>query len=133
MAFASTMFFAFSCGNRDCKNANPILDKSSPDSKEYHVELLKELQSAEASTIVYTLERYEEKDEVPYLHMNIQGENLCATAVVLVLKSDKNLQKIQQNKGEGYVGSEFKNLKVKIFSDESKTVFLYEGVETIED
>lgn len=129
----AVILIAAACNDAECKNTNPIFNEQTPDTKEYQEELAKTLEADKTSKTVFILDRYEEKEGIPQLHMNVKRDGLCATAIVLVLNPDANFKNVQKVKGDGYAGAEFKDLKFKVFRDEAKTVLLYEGVSAIVD
>lgn len=133
IAIFSVVFFLVSCDRPECKSINPVFDTYSPDTREYKNELVKYLKRIDESKLSYWLEKYQEDDSVQYLHVFIQGDDLCAKGIVTVKKRDDKLEGISSTKGVGYNGAELKNLKIDIYQDSARTELIYRSVEAIVD
>jgi hypothetical protein len=116
----------------ECKNANPVFQKDPPDSKEYKKELARLLKASDRSKLRYWMEHYEEKHEQGYLYVNVQGNDICAIAV-LTVQNWKGIEGIKKSKGMGYRGAELANLGIEIYQDSLNTEFFYTGLEKIID
>jgi hypothetical protein len=122
-----------SCDKPECKNSNPVFDKYSAETKEYKDELVRQLKLVDSSKLSYWLEKYQETDNLQYLHVNIQGDDLCAMGMVRVEKWDDKLEAIRKTKGIGYRGAELVNLKTDVLEDSAKTELIYRSVDAIID
>ena len=111
LLLSAVFFLIFSCNNQQvCQNTNPVFNTYSPESSQYKEELLKELKKTGSSELTYWFDRYEEKDGRKYIHVNVQGDKICAVMVLAIEDSTKGIEKIIENKGVGYAGSELKDL-----------------------
>lgn len=114
---------ALSCDRPTCSNTNPVFDKLTPDSEEYKAELAKHLQKD--ANVTYWIERYEEKDGQPYLHVFVQGDSLCAKGIVQINRSDETAAGVIKAKAGGYHGAELSNPELEIHRDASTTTFSF--------
>lgn len=130
-----TLFIAllFASCQRECYNTNPVFDNNPPESKVYQDELVRQLGSDSHNDISYTLEKYEEKGGVPYLHINLKDDGLCAIAVVKVMHWDENAFGIRDKKGKGYYGAGLLNLKINCIQTGRKTELIYKSIDAILD
>jgi hypothetical protein len=122
-----------SCGKHECKNTNTVFDTYAPGSTEYNDELLKQIGSADPSSIHYWFDSYEEKEGAEYLHISIQGDNLCAKGIISVVNPDEKLKSLLKAKGKGYSGAELEHLQFSIYKDADKTELIYESMDAIID
>ena len=121
-----------SCDRPACKNTNPIFDEYQPESKEYKLELMKQLETVDKSNLRYWLKEYTEYENEVQLHFNIQSKELCAVLVLDVEQWNK-LEGLQKTKGKGYFNSEFINLQFEIESDSLNPKFIYKDFAKILD
>lgn len=121
-----------SCGRKECKNADPILDKYSPDAKEYKSELTKQIELADAGELRYWFIRYFERDGKDFIEIEIQGGKICAKAEVLV-EEWGNLSAIKKTLGVGYSGAELKGFEMMMVKDSVTTNLMYVNADKIVD
>ena len=76
---------------------------------------------------------YQKKNNVEYIHANIQGDGLCAVIVLAVKESQVGIEGILKTKGMSYRGAELKHLKFDIILERSDTEFVFKSVESIID
>lgn len=126
------LFFIAACDRPECKNANPVFDNFSPESKEYKAELGKQLKLIDNSKLSYWLEKYQVTDEQEFLYFYVQGEGLCAK-LHLTMKQWNKIENVRAKKGVSYRGAEFVNLKFDIIQDSTGTLFLYKNLDSIID
>jgi hypothetical protein len=122
-----------SCGRPECENTNEIFNKHAPESKEYQDELLKQLSQIDNSRLTYWMETYQENNSSEYISVNIQGNELCAKAILAIRDSKKGIERILKRNGEGYFGAELKGLKFTINQDGAKTEFVFQEVSNVID
>jgi hypothetical protein len=122
----------FSCNKPPCENTNSVFNTSSPESKEYKIELLQQLQKRDNRKLSYWFDRYESRNGKEYILVDIQGEGLCAKASVLV-NDWRKLKDIKSTEGVGYHGAELKDLKISVERGSTEIELLYEDLTYIID
>ena len=120
------------CDRPACTNENPIFDQNEPSSKVYKDELVKQLQSVDATKLKYWLAEYEAQQNEEFLHFYVQGEGVCAKMVLTVNEWDR-LENVRRLKGKSYRGAEFTNLVFDIQQDAKQTAFVYKDFGRIID
>lgn len=121
-----------SCDVPNCTNTNPVFDNNTPGTKAYNEELLKQLSIRDNDDVIYTLVKYEETEGKEMLHIKVQDDSLCATAVMTMINWGK-LEDIQRTKGNGYINAELDNLSFDIYRDNDKTELLFKDADGIID
>ena len=129
-------FFFFvcliSCDRPVCKNTNPIFDKYQPVSKEYKLELIKQLSIVDKSKLTYWFKEYTGNENKEQLHFHIQSKELCAV-LVLDMEQWNKLEHFRKVKGGGYRGAEFVDLQFDIEQDSLNPKFVYRNLSRIID
>jgi len=120
------------CGKTEEKIPNIVRLNNAPETKAYKEELASLLEKANPTKLEYYFDHYVEKDGTDYLYVNIEGA-VDAIAVVTVREWDDKLKELYESKGQGYSGSEFKNLKLEVERDSANTSFVYKGMDGIFD
>ena len=115
-----------------CKNTNPIFDEYQPVSKEYKLELIKQLSIIDKSKLTYWFKDYTEYENEELLHFHIQSKELCAVLVLNVEQWTK-LNQLRKNKGNGYRGLKFFGLKFEIEQDTLNPRFVFKDYSWILD
>ena len=121
-----------SCDRPVCKNTNPIFDDYQPVSKEYKMELIKQLSVVDKSELRYWLKEYTEYENEVQLHFYIQSKELCAVLVLNVEQWNK-LEQLRETKGKGHFNAEFTNLQFDIVQDSLNPKFIYRDFSKIID
>jgi hypothetical protein len=121
-----------SCDRPACKNTNSIFDDYQPVSKEYKMELIKQLSIIDKSKLRYWLKDYTENENEVQLHFYIQSNELCAVLVLNVEQWNK-LERLRETKGRGRFNAEFTNLQFDIVQDALYPKFLYRDFSRIID
>ena len=121
-----------SCGKTEEKAPNQILAKNAPETEVYKHELASLLEKTDPAKLEYYFDQYVQKDGTDYLYITIEGA-IDATAIVTVREWDENLKPIQEFKGKGYGGAEFKNLKLEVARYSANTDFIYKGMGEMSD
>ena len=83
--------------------------------------------------MTYWFDTYQENDNLQYIQARIQGDGLCAKIILTVKDSDKGIEGLLKNKGEGYNGAELEDLKYNIKQDSIYTEFNFEEISGIAD
>ena len=122
------LFLVTACEN-ECRNTNPVFDREQPGTAAYNNELTRQILSGK--DVDYHLEGYEEKDLLPYVHVRVAGDGICATAVVLVLKRDDKIDGIVNKKGLGYIGAGLDDFTM--VQDNETGILIYEDMKSIID
>lgn len=121
-----------SCDRPNCKNTNPIFDSNSIDSKAYKKELVKEVERVGMENLLYWFSGYSKQNEHEYITVFVQGDNLCAQAILQV-KDWKNIEGIKRTKGKSYRGVELKGLTFDIVATGDSISFIYKNLKRIID
>ncbi len=129
----SLIIFIASCVRKTCENTNPIFAQMPPEDKEYKDELIKQFDKIDKEKLKFTLEDYYRVSNRECICVNVQGEGLCAKIVLEIGKSKKGIENILENKGKGYIGAEFKDLKFDIKKDSTETKFVFKEISGIVD
>lgn len=132
LVFFCLFIFIVACDRPECNNSNPIFNRFSPDTQQYRVELVKQLELVDSAKLRYWLEQYQEKDGQEYLYFFVQGDGLCAK-LILNVKQWNKIEGVKKSKGVSYCGAEFLNLKFDISKDSVKTEFIYKDLGKIID
>jgi len=130
----SVIFFVslISCDRPTCKNTNPIFNNYQPVSKEYKLELMKQLSIVDKSKLRYWLKEYTEHENEVQLHFYIQSKELCAVLVLNIEQWNK-LERLRETKGKGRFNAEFTNLQFEIVQDSLNPKFVYRDFSRIID
>lgn len=121
-----------SCDRANCKNTNPVFDSNSINSKAYKKELMKEVERVGIENLFYWFSSYSKQNEHEYITVYVQGDNLCAQALLLV-KDWKNIEGIKRTQGKSYRGSELKGLIFDIVTQGDSITFIYKDLKRIID
>lgn len=128
----AVMILFISCDRPECVNTNPVFDQYLPNSTEYKMELINQLEIIDKSKLTYWLQKYEEVNGQEYLYFHIQGDDLCSI-LVLTMDTWDRLERVQQKKGVTFRGAEFTDLKFDIKQDSTGLEFVYESYDRIID
>lgn len=110
-----------------------VFDQHAPQTKQYKDELVKQLKLVDQSKLSYWMGIHQEKDNLKYIHANIQGDGLCAVVALTIKESQTGIEGILKSKGMGYLGAELKGLKFDILQDSTNTEFVFKSVDSIID
>jgi len=121
-----------SCDRPACKNTNPIFDEYQPTSKEYKLELIKQLSIIDKSKLRYWLKDYTESENEVQFHFWIQSKELCAV-IVLDIEQWGKLEQLREKKGKGRFNAEFTNLQFEIRQDSLNPKFVFKDFSRIRD
>ncbi len=124
------------CSRPECRNTNPVFDQHSPYSKAYKDELLARLKTVGSDDPRWWIDTYEGREGKVFLHVFVQGDELCATAVFTVPPEEAG--KLHEKKGNwkhgyGYSGAEVIGMKYDIVQTEGMTELIYRGRERVID
>jgi len=123
---------ATASGKTGEKTPNIVRLNNAPETKAYKEELASLLEKADQTKLGYYFDHYVEEDGNDYLYVNIEGA-VDAIAVVTVREWDDKLKELHESKGNGYSGSELKNLKLEVERNSANTWFIYKGMDGIFD
>jgi hypothetical protein len=133
VSIALLAILAVSCDRPDCSSNNSIFAYYVPESKVYKDELIRLMKINGSNVLSYWFDRYEEKNGTAYIHVFVQGDQLCAKAVVKVDSPDASLLQLCKNKGLGYSGAELKYLQLAFRQNDQTTDIVYKSVGFIID
>lgn len=120
-----------SCNKPNCKNTNPIFEKFLPESDEYKHELANQIKVIGFENLNYWFDKYSKKNNQESIEIYVQGDSLCAKAILEV----KDWSKLKNLRKEvnGYNGAKLIGLRMRIESVGIKTNFIFEDIDNIED
>lgn len=122
-----------SCDRPACKNTNPLFDQYTADHEEYKQELARELKRVDAAELTFWVASYQEKNGLPTINANIQGDGLCSVIALTIGESRNGIEDVITKKGGGYRGAELKDLKFEVVQNGADTKFLFRSVSSIID
>ncbi len=125
-------FILNACVAPECKNTNPVFERSHPQDKEYKIELARQLKNIDNSQLGYWIRNYEEKNGKEFLYLDIRGGDLCCT-MELTIENWKGLENVKRTKGVGYSGAMINDLKFNIIEAVARTEFIYRECKGIMD
>jgi hypothetical protein len=107
---------AFSCSSTN--KSNPVFSKYPPEHPAYKTELIKHLALPSNANTIYHLEKYLVEDGTEKLYVAVKGDNLNATAILILDTSNAVLDGLRAKKGISYNGAELKNLQYAVKGNE---------------
>lgn len=129
---AVVVLIVISCDRPECSNTNPVFDANPPESNEYKMELAAQLDN-NPEGLTYWFDRYEEKNGEELMAVFVQGENLCAKAIITIREPNDKLDGIIRAKGGGYHGAELDGLEFATVKQAGETMFVYKNLGSILD
>jgi hypothetical protein len=114
----------------ECHNTNPVFDQHSPYSKIYKDELIAQLTTVSKEDVRYWIDTYEGLDGEVFIHLFVQGGDLCAKAVLTIPpEREKKLHAKKGNWKHGYGsrGAEVIGLKYDVVQTSEKTELIFRG------
>ena len=130
--FIAVTLLLISCDRTECTNTNPVFDANLPESNEYKTELAAQL-GKHPHDLTYWFDRYEEKEGEKSMSVFVQGDNLCAKAVIALHDPNNKLDGIIRAKGVGYHGAELDGLEFATTKENGETIFIYRNLDRIID
>ena len=121
-----------SCDRPECINTNDIFDTIDPHAKEYRDELANQLQTMAEEDLTYWFDRYELYSNREYIVVHVQGDELCAKAMVVV-EHWEGLEGIKQTKGQGYRGAQLKGFEMGTRKTWRGIEFIFNDIDYIID
>ena len=119
-----------SCHDFKCLDTNEIFQNNPPESDLYKRELVKQLNHYSNSEIFYFTDKVINIDSFQLLYISIKSDSLCATGILQVRNSNQLLENLLKAKGVSYEGSQLKNLKYVIDSENN---LIFKSVDAIVD
>jgi hypothetical protein len=110
------------CDKSDCANKNPVFDKNAPGTVAYNNELVKQLKEKDDVTFYHA--GYEAYGNREFMKVNIQGTDLCATAL-LDITQNEDMDQYRKVKGQSYAHSRIFGLKYNIVQNDSSYSFTF--------
>lgn len=130
VAATALLILLTSCNQTGCQNTNPVFEQHTPDSKEYRLELAKQLTTNKDANTTYTFNGYIENSDKTYLIVGIAGDSICAEGYMQVTDWTGTIEEIKRTKGMGYNGAELNGLEYAINNDGT---LVYKSLESITD
>ncbi len=125
------MMVLSSCNHQTCGNSSPELDKGLPTTKEYKIELARQIKRA-GNSVSYWIGCYVREKNKDYILVFVQGKGLCAKAYLDVTNNPR-MEQFVKVQGRSYSGAELSGLKFKIDSSANNYEFIFEDVDWIVD
>lgn len=124
----STMY---SCDRPNCENQNPIFDKYEMNSKEYKLELWKQINTIGQNDLRYWFDKYVEEGKKDFMVVYIQNDDLCAKGKILV-RNWEEFRGLRTTK-KGYGGAELKGLRFELEETTDHVEFVFQDMDWIKD
>ena len=122
-----------SCDKPNCNSSNSIFNNNEYTTEIYQEELTNVLAKTNYEELQFWLKSYSENNGNKYINVDIQGNDICATAIIEINNIDSKIKGIVDAKGVGYRGAELENLKFTTLRDKKSTRFIYTSLEAIID
>lgn len=129
--YLSLLCTLLSCDRPKCQNTNAVFDNQRPGSMPYNEELI--IVTGQNRRVTYYFDRYEEKEGMEYIYVNVVGDSICASAVLTLLDNKSGLDELRKVKGNGYSGAELRGLKYSVYKESDRTELIFSGVDDIID
>jgi hypothetical protein len=128
--FASVFALSLNaCDRPECQNSNPAFKQYRPETRQYKLELAREIRRVGADDLRYWYNQTVVRGGKEYMLLNVQGDGVCASGEVRVTDWT-GIQGLRA--GTGYRGAELDGLRLAI-SESSEDVLEYKGLERILD
>lgn len=122
------------CDRPECTNTNPIFEQEAPGSVRYNEELLAQVDRLGPDGVRYWIDTWEDLDGEQFLWVYVQGDGLCAKAVLELHGEDRSEGMTRNSKNAGGShGAEVIGLHYAVERSPGRTVLVYEGRERIID
>ncbi len=135
IVFCSLVLLVQSCDRPQCRNTDAVFDQFKPTQKEYKAELVKKISMVDRAKLAYSISERMVDDGRTYLVANVQGEGLCAKAVIDItyVPQTSRLKSFQESTGKGYSGAKLDGLKYTINNRDGEYSFFFVSVDRIVD
>ena len=121
-----------SCSYVPVVNKEPLFNNFKPESKEYRNKLAGIIRS-NSNDLTYVFERYIQKNGSDYLEIKVYGDEIAATAMVLVEQKRNSVNGIIEKKGIAYGGAELYGLELDIIDTPNGATFVFNDLDFIID
>jgi len=133
MVFSFLLFLTLiSCSYIPVVNKEPVFTNFKPESKEYRNKLAEIIRSNQ-DDLTYVFERYIQKNGSDYLEIKVYGDDIAATAMVLVEQKGNSVDEIVEKKGVSYRGAELFGLELDVIDTPNGATFVYKDLDFIID
>jgi hypothetical protein len=133
LVFVSLVFLLAACDRPECTNTNPVFDRYTPASKEYKAELVLQMKKVNAGKLSYWIDKYQHQEGKDYMTIHVQGDGLCAQAIMDITNDGERFSQFKAVRGGGYHGAELRGLKFRIDSSGGEYNFVFESLNWIID
>ena len=130
-----SLFFCLiiiSCSYIPVVNKEPVFTNFKPDSKEYRNKLAQIIRS-NPDDLTYVFEKYIQKSGSDYLEIKVYGDDIAATAMVLVEQKRSGVNGIIEKKGIAYGGAELYGLELEVIDSPNGDTFVFKDLDFIID
>jgi hypothetical protein len=121
-----------SCSYIPVVNKEPVFNNFKPESKEYRNKLAQIIRS-NPDDLTYVFEKYIQKNGSDYLEIKVYGDEIAATAMVLVEQKRSSVNGIIEKKGMAYGGAELYGLELDIIDTSNGATFVFNDLDFIID
>lgn len=133
LLFILTVIITISCDKPNCNSLNPVFNNNEYTTEIYQEELANELGKTNHEKLHFWLKSYSENNENKYITEDVQGKDICATAIIEINDIDSKIKGIVDSKGVGYRGAKLENLKFHTLKNIKSTRFIYRSLDAIID
>jgi hypothetical protein len=126
--------FLGACDRPECHNTDPIFEQNDPHTQVYKAQLVTRLKQVAPDQLRYWVHTWEDRDGEQFFVVYVQGDDLCAQAVLTVPpeKRSTQMRRNSSNAG-GSRGAEIEGLQYDIVQDSAHTELIFRGCTNIID
>lgn len=121
-----------SCSYIPVVNKEPVFTNFKPESKEYRNKLAEIIRS-NPDDLTYVFEKYQHINGSDFLKIKVYGDDIAATAMVLVEQKGTSVDGIIEKKGVSYNGAELYGLELDVIDAPKGATFVYKDLDFIID
>ena len=133
MVFSFLLFLTLiSCSYIPVVNKEPVFTNFKPQSKEYRNKLAEIIRS-NPDDLTYVFEKYQYTNGFDFLEIKVYGDDIAATAMVLVEQKGNSVDEIIEKKGVSYGGAELFGLELDVIDTPNGAKFVYKDLDFIID
>jgi hypothetical protein len=121
-----------SCSYIPAVNKEPVFTNFKPESKEYRNKLAEIIRS-NPDDLTYVFEKYQYINGFDFLEIKVYGDDIAATALVLVEQKGTSVDGIIEKKGVSYNGAELYGLELDVIDTPKGATFVYKDLDFIID
>lgn len=121
-----------SCSYIHVVNKEPVFTNFKPESKEYRNKLAEIIRS-NPDDLTYVFEKYAHTQNSDYLKVKVYGNDIAATARVMIGANQNGIEGLIAHKGKSYQGAELYGLELDVVDSPTGALFIFKEVGFIID